>query len=93
MDRLNILWTTNDKDTFFNMISMYSLNSLKSNWWNNVNIIIWGGLTRLTGEDPEAQKELMKNGVSVEACKACADKMKTTYLFKRIKLDRQMSEN
>jgi len=79
MDKLTILWTSNDKDTFKHMISMYSLNSIKSGWWDEVNIIIWGGSTRLAGEDEEVQKEIQKlleNGVTVEACKACADKMK-----------------
>lgn len=77
MERLNILWTSNYRDTFKNMISMYSLNSIKSGWWDEVNIIIWGGSTRLSGEDSEVQKELQKlidNGITIEACKACADK-------------------
>jgi hypothetical protein len=81
MEKLNILWTSNDKDTFHNMIAMYSLNSIKSGWWDAVNIIIWGGSTRLAGEDTEVQKELqkmMKNGITVEACKSCADKMKVS---------------
>lgn len=85
MERLNILWTSNDIDTFKNMISMYSLNSIKSGWWDEVNIIIWGGSTRLSGENTEVQKEikkLMEGGVTVEACKACADKMKVSKTLK-----------
>ena len=76
MEKLNILWTSNDKDTFLSMIAMYSLNSMKNGWWDNINIIIWGGSTRLSGEDTEVQKELqnlIKNGVTIEACKACSD--------------------
>lgn len=81
MEKLNILWTSSDKDTFKNMIAMYSLNSMKSGWWDAINIIIWGGSTRLSGEDQEVQMELqklLKNGVTIEACKACADKMKVS---------------
>ena len=26
-DKLNILWTTDNKDTIFNMLSMYAINS------------------------------------------------------------------
>ncbi len=69
MEKLNILWTSNDKDTFKHMIAMYSLNAMKSGWWDAINIIIWGGSTRLSGEDAEVQKELQKlieNGVTVE---------------------------
>lgn len=81
MERLNILWTSKDKDTFMHMVALYAGNSIKNSWWDEVNIIIWGGSTRLSGEDKEVQNELqklIKNGVTVEACKACADKMKLT---------------
>ncbi len=90
MEKLNILWTTNDKDTFESMIAMYSLNSMKSGWWDAVNIIIWGGSTRLSGEDPDVQQELrklMENGVTVEACKACADKMKVSSKLKELGIE------
>jgi len=79
MDRLHILWTSSDKETFKNMIAMYSLNSLKSNWWDEVDLIIWGGSTKLAGEDEEVQEEIKKMiaaGVIIEACKACADRYK-----------------
>ena len=85
MKQLNILWTSNDKDTFMNMVAMYSKNSIKNGWFDAVNIIIWGGSTRLSGEDKEVQKELqilMEHGVTIEACKACADKMKFSATFK-----------
>lgn len=81
MEKLHILWTSNDKDTFKNMISMYSINSIKSGWWDAVNIIIWGGSSKLAGEDEEVQKELQKmiaSEVTIEACKACADKYKAS---------------
>jgi len=90
MEKLNILWTNNDKDTFESMISMYSLNSIKSGWWDEVNIIIWGGSTRLAGEDAEVQQEiqkLIKGGVTIEACKACADKMKVSATLKDLGVD------
>lgn len=90
MEKLNILWTSNDKETFKNMISMYSLNSMKNGWWDEVNIIIWGSSTRLSGEDEEIQKELqmlMKNGVTIEACKACADKIKVSSILKDLGIE------
>ena len=87
MERLNILWTSNDKETLKNMISMYSINSLKSGWWDEVNLIIWGGSTKLAGEDTEVQKEIVKmldKGVSIEACKACADKYKSSQILEKL---------
>ena len=87
MEKLYILWTSSDKETFKNMISMYSLNSIKSGWWDEVEIIIWGGSTKLAGEDTEVQKEikkLLENGVIVEACKTCADKLKVSSTLKEL---------
>jgi hypothetical protein len=87
MDKLYILWTSSDKETFKNMISMYSLNSIKSGWWDEVEIIIWGASTKLAGEDEEVQKEIKKlldNGVIVEACKACADKLNVSSILKEL---------
>ncbi len=76
MDKLNILWTSNDKDTFFNMLSMYSINSKKRGWWKNVNVIIWGASIKLSGNDTQIQSELMEMlhaGITVEACQDCAE--------------------
>ena len=39
-NKLNILWTTDNKDTVFNMLSMYAINSLSRKWWEQVNVII-----------------------------------------------------
>jgi hypothetical protein len=76
MEKLNILWTTDNKDTVFNMLSMYATNSLKNNWWDEVNVIIWGASAKLVGTDTQVQTEVMEmisRGVKIEACKACSD--------------------
>jgi hypothetical protein len=90
MEKLNILWTSSDKETFKNMISMYSINSLKRGDWDAVNVVIWGGSTKLTSEDADVQKEIKKmidNGVTIEACKACADKYKAAQTIKDLGVD------
>ena len=38
-DKLNILWTTDNKDTIFNMLSMYVINSKNRGWWKHINVI------------------------------------------------------
>jgi len=76
MNSLSILWTTDNKDTFFNMLSMYAINSIKKNWWDEVTVIIWGASAKLAGTDAQVQLEIMEmlqQGVQVKACKACAD--------------------
>ena len=76
MKKLNILWTTSNRDTITNMILMYSTNAILNKWWDEVNIIIWGGSAKLIGENKEVQQEVLamiKAGVKVEACQACAE--------------------
>lgn len=76
MDKLNILWTSNNTDTFFNMLSMYSINSKKRGWWGQVNVILWGASVKLSGNDTQLQSELMEMlhaGITVEACLDCSE--------------------
>ncbi len=81
MDKLNILWTTDNKDTVFNMLAMYAINSKINNWWQNVNVIIWGASAKLIGNDVQVQteiKEMINQGVTIEACKDCCDNFNVT---------------
>ena len=76
MDKLNILWTTDNKDTIFNMIIMYAVNSKRYYWWKEVNVIVWGASARLIGKDTQIQteiKEMLNFGITIEACKDCCD--------------------
>ncbi|WP_346864441.1 hypothetical protein [uncultured Draconibacterium sp.] len=78
MEKLTILWTTDNKDTFFNMLAMYATNSVRKAWWDNVTVIIWGASAKLAGIDAQVQSELVQmiaTGVTIEACKACADNL------------------
>jgi hypothetical protein len=55
---------------------MYAINSKANGWWNEINIIIWGASARLAGTDAEVQAditEMLENGITIEACKACTD--------------------
>ena len=77
MDKLNILWTTDNKDNVFNMLTMYAINSKRRNWWQQVNVIIWGASAKLVGNDPQVQTEIIEmlhQGITIEACKDCCDR-------------------
>ncbi len=74
--KLNVLWTTDNRDTFLHMIAMYTYNAKKQGWFEKVNLISWGPSARLVSEDKEIQTRILKmidEGVSIEACRACAD--------------------
>ena len=75
MEKLYVLWTNPAFETLDKMLAMYTINSLKYGWWDEVEVIIWGEPTKLTAEDEKYQevvKRLIQGGVKVSACKACA---------------------
>jgi hypothetical protein len=75
-NKLYILWTTSEVETFDEMVFMYAFNGKKYGWWDEITVVIWGASARLAGEDEVVQlkiKDLVDGGVQVEACKACAD--------------------
>jgi hypothetical protein len=75
-ESLYILWTSSELETFDELVFMYAFNAKKYNWWDEVTVVIWGASARLAGSDELVQlkiKEMIEEGVRVEACKACAD--------------------
>jgi len=96
MEKLNILWTTDNKDTVFNMLIMYATNSKIKGWWKNVNVIIWGASAKLVGGDTQVQSEILEminQGVHVEACKECCDRAGVTDRLIKLGIDvRYMGE-
>jgi hypothetical protein len=60
---------------------MYAINSKIKNWWHDVNVIIWGASAKLMGADTQVQteiKEMINQGVSIEACQDCCDNFGVT---------------
>ena len=89
-EKLFILWTNDNPITSEKMVCMYAHNSIKEHWWDEVTIIIWGATAKYVGNDQEIQKQLiqmMKDGVKVSACKACADQLGVTLLLENIGIE------
>jgi hypothetical protein len=77
-DRLFVLWTNPDLDTAEKMVFMYTQNAKVRKWWDEVTLIIWGGTTKLVFENKKIQehiKDMIKSGVFVSACRACAEQL------------------
>lgn len=90
MNKLNILWTTTNRETITHMISMYAVNALKMGLWDEVSIIIWGASAKLLGEDEDLQKEviaMMEKGVQIGACRACSDNLGVTETIEKLGID------
>ncbi len=96
MEKLNILWTTDNKDTVLNMLVMYASNSGKHGWWKKVNLIIWGASAKLAANDPQIQAEIidmLHQGITIEACKACCDNLGVTEKLEKLGINvRYMGE-
>ena len=81
MDKLNILWTTDNKKVVLNMLAMYSINSKTNKWFKDVNIIVWGPSAKLISNDPHIKTEvvdMISIGITIEACKDCCDNYEVT---------------
>ena len=75
-ESLFIIWSSGDPEVARNLAFMYAHNSLLQGWWKRVRLIIWGPSARLSCEDPEIAeriKAMIRDGVEVWACLACAD--------------------
>ncbi|MHC4069986.1 MAG: DsrE family protein [Planctomycetota bacterium] len=74
--KLGVLWTSGDPDVAHKVCFMYTHNAKKQQWFDEVVLIVWGPSSRLLAGDKELAakvKAMMADGVTVQACKACAD--------------------
>src|SRR5665647_3981259 len=77
IEKLTILWTTDNEETALNMILMYTMKANVNKWWKECNLITWGPSNKLLCQSPEVQvlmKQIMDAGVKVFACKRCAER-------------------
>ncbi|MEJ2429034.1 MAG: DsrE family protein [Deltaproteobacteria bacterium] len=92
MDKLDlyVLWTNGNPITAEKMVFMYTINSLKHGWWENVTVIIWGASAKLVSEDVNIQKkikEALDAGVNLTACKWCTDELGVTEKLEELGID------
>lgn len=76
METLVVLWKTNHLVDVKEMLVPYVLASKKNGWWDAVVVIVWGTSQKLISDNPEIQadiKQMLATGITVHACKKCAD--------------------
>lgn len=86
-EKLNILWITDNKDTVFNMVSMYAINSINRGWWNHINVILWGASVKLVANDTQVQTEVLemiRAGITIEACQDCCRNFGVTPIIQNL---------
>lgn len=73
---LKVLWTSRDKDVAIKMVHMYVYNGKINNWWDDIELIIWGPSAELLSQDEDLQlsvTSMLDKGIKVIACRACSD--------------------
>ena len=85
MNKLIILWTTDNEITIKNMLFMYAKNAKIHHWFDEVKIVIWGASSHLLANNKSIQNELqdlLHAGVEAVACLACSENLGITQLIK-----------
>src|SRR6056297_2166708 len=89
-EKLVVVWTSGDKDVAKNMVFMYTLNAKKRGWFEDVTFIVWGPSSKLLSDDAELQgtvKEMIDEGVKIEACLRCAENYGVVERLKDLGID------
>ena len=74
--KLAVVWTSGDSEVAHKVCFMYAHNAKKAKWFDEVVLIVWGPSSRILAGDKKLQaavKEMMRDGVVVQACVVCAD--------------------
>jgi len=85
--KLLVVWSSNDRDVALKMVFMYTYNAKLRDWWEEVHLLVWGPSSNLLSRDEELQeyiKKMKDTGVTVTACKACADSYGVSATLERI---------
>ena len=76
-EKLVILWSSADREVALNMVFMYTSNSKKFGWWDDITLVVWGPSAKLLAEDQELQEKVKfmidDLKIVVKACKLCSD--------------------
>jgi len=87
---LVIFWTSGDPEVFNKVVFPYGLNSVKNNWWDDVELLIWGPSVKTLSDNPELQEkitELKNTGLILTSCLWCADEYHATEILKKLDVD------
>ena len=76
VDKLTVLWYSDDPMVAERVALMYTGVAKQYGLFEEVSVIIWGPSAKLVAENKDIQatlKEMMNNGVSLNACVTCAN--------------------
>ena len=73
--KLFVVWTSGDPDVAHRMALMYTHAAKRNGWFDDVTLVVWGPSQRLLCADKDLKAKITQmqdDGVTVEACIACA---------------------
>jgi hypothetical protein len=76
MNKLLIVWSTEELEVAKKMVLLYSSVILPRNYWDEAHLMIWGASARLLAGNEELQemvKKIQATGVKTSACVVCSD--------------------
>ena len=76
MNKLLIVWTTEEVEVAKKMVLLYGSVILPRGYWDEAHLMIWGPSARALAENSELQamlKTVQESGVETSACVVCTD--------------------
>jgi hypothetical protein len=92
IDKLVIVWTSDNPYTAERMVLMYAHAAKTAGWFKDVTVIIWGPSAKLVAENIKIQEKLktmQDDGVEIRACIVCANMYEVTEDLKALGFDVQ----
>jgi hypothetical protein len=90
VDKLAIIWITDNEEAALNMVLMYTLKSNQNKWWKECRLVTWGPSNKLVCSSKEVQeliREIQGEGVKVMACQRCAERYGLTEQLKNLGIE------
>lgn len=87
MNKLLIVWKTTNETDIHNFVVSYAYNAKKHQWFDQVEVLIWGASQEIVASTPLIQQRvinLIKNEIEIHACKMCADNVGATTLLEEL---------
>jgi hypothetical protein len=87
MSKLLIVWKSDHETDIHNFIVPYAYNAQAHEWFDQVEILIWGASQEKIAQDTIIQqrvKNLIKNEITIYACKMCADKVSASQILSEL---------
>lgn len=87
MNKLLVVWKSNNEIDIHNFIVPYCYNAVLQEWFDSVELLIWGASQEAVLNDEKIQERvanLIQNKVTVYACKMCSDALGATKTLEEI---------